>query len=97
MLMELAPAESVILENGEEKTIPTAEIKVGDIVVIRPGGTAPVDAEIVYGEASVDESSLTGESIPVLKSVGDSIISGSIVTGGVLHVRSARTRHSLKS
>ena len=90
MLMELAPAESVILENGEEKTIPTAEIKVGDIVVIRPGGTAPVDAEIVYGEASVDESSLTGESIPVLKSAGDSIISGSIVSGGVLHVRAEK-------
>ena len=90
MLMELAPAESVILADGEEKTIPTADIKIGDIVVIRPGGTAPVDAVIVYGEASVDESSLTGESMPVRKTTGDSIISGSIVTGGILHVKAEK-------
>lgn len=90
MLMELAPDQSVILVDGEEKTVPTSEIKVGDIVVIRPGGTAPVDAVIVWGEASVDESSLTGESIPVLKTVGDSIISGSIITGGVLHVKAEK-------
>ena len=90
MLMELAPDHSIILVDGVEKTVATADIRVGDIVVIRPGGTAPADAVIVYGEASVDESSLTGESIPVLKSIGDSIISGSIVTGGILHVRAEK-------
>ena len=90
LLMELAPQEALILVDGEEKSVKTADIRVGDVIVIRPGGAVPVDAEVVFGEASVDESSLTGESIPVPKSVGDPLISGSIVTGGVLHARAVK-------
>lgn len=90
-LMELAPDTAILFENGEEREVPTAEIRVGQHILIKPGSRIPLDAAVVNGSSSVDESMLTGESIPVEKTKGDSLIGGSMNYNGameaeVLHV-----------
>ncbi|MCI8401638.1 MAG: heavy metal translocating P-type ATPase [Lachnospiraceae bacterium] len=77
-LMDLAPKTATVLRNGEEVEIPVEEVIVNDIVVVRPGQSVPVDGIIVEGSSSVDQSALTGESIPVEKNVGDTVIAASI-------------------
>lgn len=81
-LMDLAPKTAVILENGEEKTIPVEQVKKGDILVVRPGQSIPVDGVIASGTTSVDESAITGESIPTEKAVGDKVIAATINKSG---------------
>jgi Cu2+-exporting ATPase len=66
-LLDLAPPKATVLRDGVELEIPTAEVRVGDLLLIRPGSKVPVDAEVVEGESSVDESMVTGESMPVEK------------------------------
>ena len=73
-LLDLAPPRAVVIRNGRELEVPTAEVEVGDLLVIRPGGKVPVDAEVLEGESSVDESMVTGESLPVSKRRGDSLV-----------------------
>ncbi len=89
-LMQLTPDAATLLlgegENQEQKTIPAEEIQEGDLLLVRPGDRIPVDGEIVFGRSVVDESMLTGESIPVSKSVGDVVIGGTYNSSGVLHV-----------
>ncbi len=77
-LMDLAPKTAVVVRNGAEVEIPIEEVVLNDIVVVRPGQSVPVDGVIVEGSSSVDQSALTGESIPVEKNVGDTVIAASI-------------------
>ncbi|MDA0023773.1 heavy metal translocating P-type ATPase [Brachyspira hyodysenteriae] len=77
-LMGLQPKTATIIKDGEEKEIKIADVKVDDIVLVRPGEKIPVDGVIIEGYSSVDESMLTGESIPVEKSVGDKVVGASI-------------------
>ena len=86
-LIGLRPKTAVILEHGAEKEIPLAQVKVGDIVVVRPGGSLPVDGVVVEGESAVDESMLSGEPLPVDKRAGDAVVGGSINTEGLLKIR----------
>lgn len=77
-LMGLQPKTATIIKDGEEKEIKISDVKVNDIVLVRPGEKIPVDGEIIEGYSSVDESMLTGESIPVEKSIGDKVVGASI-------------------
>ena len=81
-LMDLAPKTARVLREGEEVEIPVEEVQVGDRVVVRPGQSVPVDGVIVEGASAVDESALTGESLPVDKSVGDKVAAASINKSG---------------
>jgi Cu2+-exporting ATPase len=81
-LMDLAPPKANVLRNGKEQEIPTGEIVSGDVVVIRPGNKIPVDGEVTEGASQVDESMLTGESMPVAKKAGDAVIGATINKSG---------------
>ena len=83
-LMQLKPDKARILKDGQEVTVNVSEVKVGDVFVLRPGDSVPVDGVVIYGESAVNESSLTGESIPVDKSAGDSVSASTINQSGYL-------------
>ncbi len=89
-LMDLTPKTATVLRNGEESEVPVEQLKEGDLVLVRPGGSVPVDGIVTQGASSVDESALTGESIPVDKGPGDTVISASINKSGVLTLRATR-------
>jgi len=83
-LFDLVPPRATVVRGGKEVSIPSAEIAHDDIVVLRPGDKVPVDGEITEGESSIDESLVTGESIPVSKAIGAKVIGGSVnLTGAV--------------
>ncbi|HET8651797.1 MAG TPA: heavy metal translocating P-type ATPase [Gaiellaceae bacterium] len=86
-LLDLAPPRAVVVRGGQEREVPTAEVEVGDLLLIRPGAKVPVDAEVVEGESSVDESTVTGESLPVPKKPGDRLIGATINKQGTLRAR----------
>ncbi len=86
-LMELAPDTAVLFKDGKEYEIPTAEIKVGDILLIKTGTKIPLDSVVTEGESSVNEAMLTGESLPIDKKVGDKVYGGSVNLDGVLYVK----------
>jgi Cu+-exporting ATPase len=86
-LLALKPKSAVVVRDGKEVTIDVDDILVGDIVVVKPGERIAADGEIVYGESSVDESMITGESIPVDKKIGDKIIGGTINKNGYLRFK----------
>lgn len=81
-LFNLVPPQARVLRNGAEVLIPTSEVKLGDTVILKPGDKVPVDGEITEGETAIDESLVTGESLPVAKKKGDKVIGGSINTAG---------------
>lgn len=81
-LMDLAPKMATVIEDGEEVVKNIEDVRVGDILIVRPGESVAVDGKIIEGASSLDESAVTGESIPVQKSVGDRVISASINTTG---------------
>ena len=89
-LMDLAPPKAIVLRNGAEVELATAEVALGDIVVVRPGGKIPVDGAITEGSSSVDESMLTGESLPVSKKPGDQVIGATINKSGLLRYRATK-------
>lgn len=89
-LTELAPETAVIETENGEKEIPIEELSIGDIVIVKPGARIPADGTIVDGTSAVDESALTGESIPVEKSAGDKIIAASINKNGFLKFRAEK-------
>ncbi|NOY56143.1 MAG: copper-translocating P-type ATPase [Actinobacteria bacterium] len=89
-LMNLAPAMAVVLRDGEELEVPTSEIVVGDLLLVRPGARIPVDGVVEDGESDVDESMVTGESLPVHKEVGSDVVGATINTNGTLRVRATR-------
>jgi Cu2+-exporting ATPase len=86
-LLDLAPPKAVVIREGREVELPTAEIAVGDLLLIRPGAKVPVDAEVVEGESSLDESMVTGESLPVSKKPGDKLVGATINQQGTLRAR----------
>ncbi|MBI2514843.1 copper-translocating P-type ATPase [Candidatus Wolfebacteria bacterium] len=86
-LFDLVPPQAKVIRLGKEITIPSAEIVHNDIVVLRPGDKVPVDGEIIEGETSIDESLVTGESMPVLKTIGDKVIGGSVNQTGAVKFR----------
>jgi len=86
-LLDLAPPKAVVIRNGQEVEIPTAEVQVGDQLLIRPGTKVPVDAEVVEGASSVDESMVTGESLPVSKKPDDKLVGATINKQGTLRAR----------
>ena len=89
-LMDLAPPMATILRDGQEVELPTAEVLAGDTVVIRPGNKIPVDGEILEGSSDIDESMLTGESMPVSKKVGDLVIGATINKTGTFRYRATK-------
>ena len=89
-LLNLAPAKAMVLRQGNEVEVPTAEIAVGDIVVIRPGNKIPVDGTVLNGDSQVDESMLTGESMPVAKKAGDMVIGATINKSGTFQYNATK-------
>ncbi|SDB14962.1 Cu2+-exporting ATPase [Pseudobutyrivibrio sp. YE44] len=89
-LMKMAPKTAVIIEGDVEKTVPIEEVKVGDRFVVRPGESIPVDGKVISGESSVNESALTGESVPVEKQVGDKVSAATINTSGYMICEATR-------
>lgn len=89
-LMKLAPKTAVILRNGEETTVSIEQVKKGDIFVVRPGENIPTDGIVLDGESAVDESALTGESIPVDKKVGDSVSAATVNQSGFIKCEATR-------
>ena len=86
-LIELSPDTAVILKNNKEIEVKTEEIKVGDILIVRAGGKIALDGVIINGSSALDESMLTGESLPIEKTVGDFVTGGSINLNGRLEVK----------
>ena len=86
-LMELAPDEATVVRDGTERVVPADDVAVGDRVVVRPGERVPTDGEVVEGSSAVDQSAVTGESVPVDVAVGDEVYAGTVVEEGYLEVR----------
>jgi P-type Cu2+ transporter len=86
-LLDLAPPLAVVLRDGEPVEVPTSELVVGDLLLVRPGAKVPVDAIVEGGDSLVDESTVTGESLPVEKAVGDRLIGATINKNGTLRAR----------
>ena len=89
-LLELAPKEAHVIRDGKEITVLSSEVLVGDVLAIRPGESFAVDGEVVFGSGTVDESSLTGESLPLEKSVGSRVFAGTLNISGYLECRALK-------
>ncbi|MBU3113094.1 heavy metal translocating P-type ATPase [Clostridium lacusfryxellense] len=89
-LMGLAPKTAIIIRDGKEVEMPIEEVEVGDVIVVRPGEKMPVDGEVVEGITAVDEAMITGESMPVEKTIGDKIIGASINKNGSIKYKATR-------
>ena len=89
-LMQLAPKKATILRDGEEVSVPVEQVQIGDIFVVRPGESVPVDGVIIEGNSALNESALTGESIPVDKVAGDSVSAATLNQSGFLKCRVTR-------
>jgi len=90
-LMELSPDEATVRREGEEVTVPADEVAVGETVIARPGEKIPLDGRVVEGESAVDQSPITGESVPVDKTPGDDVFAGSIAAEGYLEIEVTST------
>ncbi len=89
-LLELGAKTALVEREGEEKEVPLAEVTVGDVMRVKPGARIPTDGEVIEGTTSIDESMVTGESIPVMRSVGDPVIGATINGSGFVRVRATR-------
>ena len=89
-LLELSPKTAVVLRGGVEVTVPAAEVKKGDVFIVRPGDSIPADGVVLEGNSAVNESALTGESIPVEKGVGDGVSAATVNTSGFLKCEAQR-------
>ncbi|TVQ30489.1 MAG: copper-translocating P-type ATPase [Phycisphaeraceae bacterium] len=89
-LMELAPKQARVERDGREEQIDASEVRIGDVVVVRPGETIPVDGELIDGASYVDESMLTGESVPVDKKEGDSVAGATLNTSGSFRMKATK-------
>jgi Cd2+/Zn2+-exporting ATPase len=90
-LVALSPDTATVLRDGEEETVPADEVRVGDRIAVRPGDRVPVDGIVREGESAVDESPVTGESVPADKTAGDEVYAGSVVEGGYLEFEATAT------
>lgn len=89
-LLELAPSQAMVIRDGEPVEVPTAEVMPGDLMLVRPGSKIPTDGVVENGESDIDESMVTGESLPVAKSAGSNVIGASVNTTGTLRVRATK-------
>lgn len=89
-LFALVPHKARIIRGGKEQLVQTAEVKIGDIILLKPGDIIPVDGEVIEGETSIDESLVTGESLPVGKNKGDLVIGGSINQSGSVRFKATK-------
>ncbi|MDR2131834.1 MAG: cadmium-translocating P-type ATPase [Clostridiales Family XIII bacterium] len=89
-LMGLAPKTAIVSQNGVEREIPIEEVEIGDIVVVKPGARIPVDGSVIFGNTAIDESMLTGESMPVDKKAGDAVYAASLNTTGTIQFRAEK-------
>jgi len=89
-LFDLVPPQARLWKDGKETLVPTSEVKLEDIVILKPGDKVPVDGEIIEGETAIDESLVTGESLPVTKTVGNKVIGGSINTSGSVKFKATK-------
>ncbi|MDQ6603498.1 MAG: HAD-IC family P-type ATPase, partial [Chloroflexota bacterium] len=89
-LLDLAPPMALVLRQGQPVELPTAEVQVGDVLLLRPGAKVPVDGDVAEGETTIDESLITGESLPVGKRVGDAVVGGSINRTGSVTFRATK-------
>ena len=89
-LMNLAPKKATILVDNVEKVVPVEEVKIGDIFIVKPGENIPVDGVVIEGESAVNESALTGESIPVDKSVGDNVSGATVNQSGFIKCKATK-------
>ncbi|HEV2414428.1 MAG TPA: copper-translocating P-type ATPase [Candidatus Dormibacteraeota bacterium] len=89
-LLNLSPPQSIVIRDGAQVDVPTAEVQVGDLLLVKPGARVPVDATVEEGTSDVDESVVTGESLPVSKTPGAELIGGSINKNGTLRARATR-------
>ena len=89
-LMKIAPKTALVEREGKESLIPVEEVRAGDIFIVKPGESVPVDGEILEGESAVDESALTGESVPVDKKPGDRVSAATMNTNGYIRARALR-------
>jgi len=89
-LVKLRPETAMVLREGEETEVAVEDVIVGDVVLVRPGERVPVDGEIVEGESALDESMVTGESMPVEKQPGDSVVGGTVNQSGAFRFRASR-------
>ena len=86
-LMDLSPEDATVKRDGSEETVPVDAVSPDDVVVVRPGGKIPADGEVVAGDSAVNQSPITGESVPVDKTPGDEVYAGTLVENGYLEVR----------
>lgn len=86
-LMDLSPKTALVRRDGEEVPLPVEQVRLGDTVIVRSGGSIPVDGTVLSGRAAVDQSALTGESVPVEKTAGDTVAAATINTDGYLELR----------
>ena len=89
-LMDLSPKQATVLRDGVQREIPVEQVRVGDAVIVRSGGSIPVDGIILTGRAALDQSAITGESLPVEKSQGDTVTAATVVTEGYLEFEAQR-------
>ena len=89
-LMDLSPKTAHVVRDGAETEIPVEDVRVGDLIVVRSGGSIPVDGTVIKGRAAVDQSALTGESVPVEKKAGDTVAAATINTEGYLEFRAEK-------
>ncbi|MGX9135165.1 heavy metal translocating P-type ATPase [Rummeliibacillus sp. JY-2-4R] len=86
-LMNIAPREAIVLRNGHELTVPVEQIKIGDIMIVKPGQKIAMDGVVVKGNSSVNQAAITGESVPVMKTIEDEVFAGTLNEAGVLEVK----------
>ncbi len=89
-LFDLVPPQARVIRDGKEIMVSTAEVHIGDTILLKPGDKVPVDGEVIEGETSIDESLVTGESIPVTKTVGNQVIGGSINQSGSIKFKATK-------
>jgi len=89
-LMGLAPNTAVVIQNDEEVEIPIDEVEIGDIIVVKPGTKIPVDGVVTLGHSAIDESMLTGESMPIDKNIGDKVYTASLNTTGMIQLKATK-------
>lgn len=89
-LFNLVPSQARVIRDGKEQLVPTAEIQLGDTVLLKPGDKVPVDGEVLNGETAIDESLVTGESMPVVKKLGDQVVGGSINQSGSITFKATK-------
>jgi Cu2+-exporting ATPase len=89
-LLRLVPPQARVVRDGKETLVPTSEVRVGDIIILKPGDRVPVDGRIVEGETAIDESLVTGESLPVAKKAGGNVTGGSINQSGSVRFEATR-------